>query len=201
MSTIRQLGAPSARIGSCPSHATVQVSRRVHPHTAGADVTLDAPARRAGQSLESVPQPDRTGCVHAVSQVLKGIADALDMSAETLYREAGLLDDSVERPGLERRGCHPSGRSAHPGGKAGVDPGLPRLGRDAAAIDGEPEAVAPRSQAGGQGGAGKIQAEVPLNGRRHPVGELRGYPSPRLSDSSPLRDLEHAAIGVPRIGP
>jgi hypothetical protein len=29
--------------------------------------------------------------------VLKGIADALDMSAETLYREAGLLDDSVER--------------------------------------------------------------------------------------------------------
>jgi hypothetical protein len=32
--------------------------------------------------------------------VLKGIADALDMSAETLYREAGLLDDSVERPSL-----------------------------------------------------------------------------------------------------
>ncbi|HEY6469967.1 MAG TPA: helix-turn-helix domain-containing protein [Candidatus Dormibacteraeota bacterium] len=32
------------------------------------------------------------------AQVLKGIADALDMSAETLYREAGLLDDSVERP-------------------------------------------------------------------------------------------------------
>jgi transcriptional regulator with XRE-family HTH domain len=34
------------------------------------------------------------------AQVLKGIADALDMSAETLYREAGLLDDSVERPAL-----------------------------------------------------------------------------------------------------
>ena len=32
--------------------------------------------------------------------MLKGIADALDMSAETLYREAGLLDDSVERPSL-----------------------------------------------------------------------------------------------------
>jgi transcriptional regulator with XRE-family HTH domain len=32
------------------------------------------------------------------AHVLKGIADALDMSAETLYREAGLLDDSVERP-------------------------------------------------------------------------------------------------------
>src|SRR5579863_5427333 len=34
------------------------------------------------------------------AQVLKGIADALDMSAETLYREAGLLDDTVERPVL-----------------------------------------------------------------------------------------------------
>jgi transcriptional regulator with XRE-family HTH domain len=34
------------------------------------------------------------------AQVLKGIADALDMSAETLYREAGLLDDSVERPAM-----------------------------------------------------------------------------------------------------
>jgi transcriptional regulator with XRE-family HTH domain len=34
------------------------------------------------------------------AQVLKGIADALDMSAETLYREAGLLDDSLERPEL-----------------------------------------------------------------------------------------------------
>src|ERR1700686_3486197 len=34
------------------------------------------------------------------AQVLKGIADALNLSAETLYREAGLLDDSVERPVL-----------------------------------------------------------------------------------------------------
>ena len=32
------------------------------------------------------------------AEVLKGIADALDMSAETLYREAGLLDDSLDRP-------------------------------------------------------------------------------------------------------
>jgi hypothetical protein len=34
------------------------------------------------------------------AQVLKGIADALDISAETLYREAGLLDDAVERPAV-----------------------------------------------------------------------------------------------------
>jgi transcriptional regulator with XRE-family HTH domain len=32
------------------------------------------------------------------AQVLKGIADALDISAETIYQEAGLLDDTVERP-------------------------------------------------------------------------------------------------------
>jgi hypothetical protein len=32
------------------------------------------------------------------AQVLKGIADALDISAETLFQEAGLLDDTVERP-------------------------------------------------------------------------------------------------------
>jgi transcriptional regulator with XRE-family HTH domain len=32
------------------------------------------------------------------AQVLKGIADALDISAETLFQEAGLLDDTVDRP-------------------------------------------------------------------------------------------------------
>jgi transcriptional regulator with XRE-family HTH domain len=34
------------------------------------------------------------------AQVLKGIADALDISVETLFRQAGLLDDHVERPAL-----------------------------------------------------------------------------------------------------
>ena len=32
------------------------------------------------------------------AQVLKGIADALDISAETLFQQAGLLDDTFERP-------------------------------------------------------------------------------------------------------
>jgi transcriptional regulator with XRE-family HTH domain len=32
------------------------------------------------------------------AQVLKGIADALDISAETLYRQAGLLGDDLRRP-------------------------------------------------------------------------------------------------------
>ncbi|MGA7987135.1 MAG: helix-turn-helix domain-containing protein [Candidatus Dormiibacterota bacterium] len=40
------------------------------------------------------------GVYRPSAHVLKGIADALDMSAETLYREAGLLDDSLERPEL-----------------------------------------------------------------------------------------------------
>ena len=32
------------------------------------------------------------------AQVLKGIAGALDLSTETLYQQAGLLDDTLERP-------------------------------------------------------------------------------------------------------
>jgi transcriptional regulator with XRE-family HTH domain len=32
------------------------------------------------------------------AQVLKGIADALDISAETLFQQAGLLDTTFERP-------------------------------------------------------------------------------------------------------
>src|ERR1700730_4114285 len=32
------------------------------------------------------------------AQVLKGIADALDLSAETLFQRAGLLDKTFERP-------------------------------------------------------------------------------------------------------
>jgi transcriptional regulator with XRE-family HTH domain len=32
------------------------------------------------------------------AQVLKGIADALDISTETLFQQAGLLDETVEHP-------------------------------------------------------------------------------------------------------
>src|ERR1700694_2850040 len=34
------------------------------------------------------------------AQVLNGIASALDISAETLYQQAGLLDETVERPAV-----------------------------------------------------------------------------------------------------
>ena len=33
------------------------------------------------------------------AQVLKAIAAALDLSTETLYQQAGLLDDTIDRPG------------------------------------------------------------------------------------------------------
>src|ERR1700694_6158956 len=36
------------------------------------------------------------------AQVLKGIADALDISAETLFQQAGLLDNTLERPAQSR---------------------------------------------------------------------------------------------------
>ena len=101
------------------------------------------------------------------AQVLKGIADALDMSAETLYREAGLLDELAGTAHLDCRGRHPSGRSAHPGGQAGVDPGLPRLDHNPAVVSGPRDTVAPASQGGRQSGAaqssaGQSEAEVPL---------------------------------------
>jgi transcriptional regulator with XRE-family HTH domain len=40
------------------------------------------------------------GVYRPSAQVLKGIADALHLSVETLYARAGLLDDEV-RPGVE----------------------------------------------------------------------------------------------------
>src|SRR5450759_2160857 len=52
--------------------------------------------------LANVSNPYRSQIERGVytpsAQVLKGIADALDMSAETLYRQAGLLDNAFERP-------------------------------------------------------------------------------------------------------
>ena len=41
--------------------------------------------------------------LYTLAQVLKGIADALDISAETLYRQAGLLGDELRRPAPRSR--------------------------------------------------------------------------------------------------
>jgi transcriptional regulator with XRE-family HTH domain len=53
------------------------------------------------------------------AQVLKAIAAALDLSTETLYQQAGLLDDTVERPAQTvedairmDRGLTPEGKQA-----------------------------------------------------------------------------------------
>ena len=41
------------------------------------------------------------GLYQPSAQVLKGIADALQISAEELYARAGLLDDEARRPSVE----------------------------------------------------------------------------------------------------
>jgi transcriptional regulator with XRE-family HTH domain len=41
------------------------------------------------------------GLYHPSAQVLKGIAEALELSAEELYTRAGLLDDEVRAPSVE----------------------------------------------------------------------------------------------------
>jgi transcriptional regulator with XRE-family HTH domain len=41
------------------------------------------------------------GLYHPSAHVLKGIAEALEISAEELYTRAGLLDDEVKPPNVE----------------------------------------------------------------------------------------------------
>jgi transcriptional regulator with XRE-family HTH domain len=41
------------------------------------------------------------GLYHPSAQVLKGIAEALEISAEELYARAGLLDEESRRPSVE----------------------------------------------------------------------------------------------------
>ena len=53
-------------------------------------------AERAKVSNPYLSQIER-GVYTPSAQVLKGIASALDISAETLYQQAGLLDKTVER--------------------------------------------------------------------------------------------------------
>ena len=49
-----------------------------------------------GRHLESVPQPDRAGPAQAVGRDPPGIAQALRISAETLYVRAGILDERAD---------------------------------------------------------------------------------------------------------
>ncbi len=61
-----------------------------------ADLSLRQLADLAEVSNAYLSQVER-GLYHPSGQVLKGIADALHISAEELYTRAGLLDDAARR--------------------------------------------------------------------------------------------------------
>jgi transcriptional regulator with XRE-family HTH domain len=67
-----------------------------------ADLSLRQLSELANVSNAYLSQVER-GLYRPSAHVLKSIADALDLSAETLYERAGLLDEDEERerPGVE----------------------------------------------------------------------------------------------------
>jgi transcriptional regulator with XRE-family HTH domain len=67
-----------------------------------ADLSLRQLAELANVSNAYLSQVER-GLYRPSAHVLKSIADALNLSAETLYERAGLLDEDEERerPGVE----------------------------------------------------------------------------------------------------
>jgi transcriptional regulator with XRE-family HTH domain len=66
-----------------------------------ADLSVRQLAELANVSNAYLSQVER-GLYHPSAQVLKNLADALDLSAETLYEQAGLLDHERDRtPGVE----------------------------------------------------------------------------------------------------
>jgi transcriptional regulator with XRE-family HTH domain len=65
-----------------------------------ARLSLRQLAEAAKVSNAYLSQVER-GVYRPSAQVLRGIADALHLSVETLYARAGLLDEEEERPGVE----------------------------------------------------------------------------------------------------
>jgi transcriptional regulator with XRE-family HTH domain len=57
-------------------------------------------AQLADVSNAYLSQVER-GLYHPSAQVLKGIAEALEISAEELYKRAGLLDEEARAPSVE----------------------------------------------------------------------------------------------------
>jgi transcriptional regulator with XRE-family HTH domain len=64
------------------------------------NLTLRQMAELAGVSNPYLSQVER-GLYKPSAEVLKGIADALKLSAQTLYARAGLLDDDEETPSTD----------------------------------------------------------------------------------------------------
>ena len=65
-----------------------------------ADLSLRQLADMANVSNAYLSQVER-GLYHPSAQVLKNLADALDLSAETMYERAGLLDEREHSAGVE----------------------------------------------------------------------------------------------------
>jgi transcriptional regulator with XRE-family HTH domain len=65
-----------------------------------ADLSLRQLAEMADVSNAYLSQVER-GLYHPSAQVMKGIAEALHISAEELYARAGLLDDVARAPSVE----------------------------------------------------------------------------------------------------
>jgi transcriptional regulator with XRE-family HTH domain len=65
-----------------------------------AKLSLRQLAELANVSNAYLSQVER-GLYHPSAQVLKGVAEALHLSAEELYARAGLLDDEAHRAGVE----------------------------------------------------------------------------------------------------
>jgi transcriptional regulator with XRE-family HTH domain len=101
LSTIVPIGLPSGTIAdmAAPLPQFKSVGDFIRSQRELMSLSMRQLAEMAQVSNPYLSQIER-GVYKPSAQVLKGIADALDMSAETLYREAGLLDDSVERPEL-----------------------------------------------------------------------------------------------------
>jgi transcriptional regulator with XRE-family HTH domain len=60
-------------------------------------------------------------------RVLKAISDALNLSAESLMAQAGLIDaNAAGRQGSADRGCHPRGPTPRRRSEGGADRGLPQ---------------------------------------------------------------------------
>ena len=72
--------------------AAARGARRADPQAAPAGGAHAARPGRADQRVQPVPQPDRAGLHEPSVRVLKAIAGALNLSAESLLVQAGVLD-------------------------------------------------------------------------------------------------------------
>jgi transcriptional regulator with XRE-family HTH domain len=81
-----------------PAGAVRDVGRYIREQRRQAELSLRNLAKQAGVSNPYLSQIER-GLRQPSAKILKDIAKALRISAETLYLRAGILDDASERDG------------------------------------------------------------------------------------------------------